>query len=116
MPIETVYLDQKVYDDKKNFALNKKLIPNITELQAFEYFMHIKLMGWIDSSIILPEDVSYLYSENPWYVDGNAQDIFIKSSINPTAKYNSNLVGVKGLNKCVYIDWFNMDKARTFWN
>lgn len=99
-----------------NFALNKKLIPNITDLFEFEHFLDVKLMAYLDSSIILPEDVSYLGTENPYYVDGNAQDIFIKSSINPTSKYNSNLVGLKGMNKCVYIDWFNIDKAQTFWS
>lgn len=81
-----------------------------------EQFMHVKLMGWLDPSIILPEHVTYLDTENPYYVDGNAQDIFIKSSINPTSKYNSNLVGLKGMGKCVYIDWFNIDKAQTFWS
>ena len=115
MPIESVYLDQKVYEQKRNFALNKTLIPNITDLQLLEQFMHIKLMGWIDPSIILPEDVSNITTENPYYVYGNDQDIFIKSSINPSSKYNSNLVGLKGLNKCVYLDWFNVDKVRTFW-
>jgi alpha-glucosidase (family GH31 glycosyl hydrolase) len=25
------------------------------------------------------------------------------------------LIGQKGLGKCVYIDWFNIDKAQAYW-
>jgi len=89
---------------------------NITDLRLLETFIHIKMIGYLDPSIILPENVTYFDTENPFYVDGNAYDVFIKSSINPSSKYNSNLVGLKGLNKCVYIDWFNIERARTFWN
>jgi hypothetical protein len=73
------------------------------------------MIAYLDSTIILPENVTFENTENPYYVDGNAYDVFLKSSINPTTKYNSNLVGLKGLNKCVYIDWFNMARVRTFW-
>ena len=66
------------------------------------------MIAYLDSTIILPENVTYLDSDNPFYVDGDAYDVFIKSSFNPSVKYNSNLVGVKGLSKCVYIDWFNI--------
>jgi len=73
------------------------------------------MIAYLDSTIILPENVTFENTENPYYVDGNAYDVFLKSSINPTTKYNSNLVGLKGLNKCVYIDWFNIARVRTFW-
>lgn len=55
------------------------------------------MMGYLDPTIILPENVTYMDTENPSYVDGNAYDVFIKSSINPSTKYNSNLIGLKGL-------------------
>lgn len=73
------------------------------------------MIAYLDSTIILPENVTFENTENPYYVDGNAYDVFLKSSINPNTKYNSNLVGLKGLNKCVYIDWFNIARVRTFW-
>jgi hypothetical protein len=44
-----------------------------------EHFMHVKLVAWVDPTIILPENMTSLDTENPYYVDGNAQDIFIKS-------------------------------------
>jgi alpha-glucosidase (family GH31 glycosyl hydrolase) len=117
LPIEALYLDQKVYSTKKNFELRSDLIPNLTALRhSSAQFRNIKIVGYVDPTIIVPENVSYADTENIYYVDGNAQGIFVKSSISDNGKYGKNLIGQRGNRQCVYLDWFQYSSTQTFWN
>ena len=55
---------------------------------------------------------------NPIYIEGNKQQVFIKSGIRSAGsfEFSGNLVGKKSTGqKCVYIDWFNLTSAPLYW-
>jgi alpha-glucosidase (family GH31 glycosyl hydrolase) len=115
LPLEAVYLDQKHMNLKSNFMLNEELISNITALRFVLDTYNTKLVAFIDAAVYAPEDTDVLKAENPTYFDGLRFDTFIKSTHKPNSTYSNNLLGLRGLKKCVYVDWFNQDKSTVFW-
>jgi alpha-glucosidase (family GH31 glycosyl hydrolase) len=115
LPLEAVYLDQKQMNKKRNFFLDEELITNITGLRFVLDIERIKLIAYVDAAVYAPDKLEGVEPENPAYNDGNIVNAFIKSTHLPNDTYSNNLVGLRGLKKCVYIDWFNMDKTSTYW-
>ena len=105
-PLEAVYLDQKHMNKFRSFALDRSMITNATELKEDLKAFKIKLVAFVDSTIYAPDDVTLEKSKNPAYVEGNSSGIFIKSSHFSSTNYSGNLVAVRSLQKCVYVDWF----------
>jgi len=101
---------------ERNFALDGSLIPNTTTLRNDLDAFNIKLVAFIDPTIIAPDNVLANETKNPVYTDGNQSGIFIKSTHTPSKKYSNNLVGLKNTKKCVFIDWFNEAEAYNFWH
>jgi hypothetical protein len=116
LPLDAVYLDTKMINMKRNFALNAESIDNATALRFVLTEYKTKLIAFIDSAVYAPDEIDPVKSENPTYIEGLGADIFIKSTNFQNTKYNGYLVNLRSLKMCVYIDWFNYDNVQTFWS
>lgn len=91
------------------------MISNITSLRVALDSHKTKLIAYIDAAVYAPDNTDPNTTLNPTYANGEKMEAFIKTTNKPNKKYNNNLIGLRGLNKCVYIDWFNQEKSTVFW-
>ena len=115
LPLDAVYLDPKHMSKVRNFGIDSEFIFNATELKMALNDTHVKLVAYIDSTIIAPEAVTLNETKNPAYYLGNEKNLFIKSTHFGSTKYNNNLVATKSLQKCVYVDWFKTGEVDSYW-
>lgn len=101
---------------RRNFALDEELISNVKDLKFALAQYKTKMIAYVDAAVYAPDITDPLKSENPTYVNGTLAHVFIKSTHKPNSTYSNNLVGLRGLKKCVYIDWFNHEKTLAFWS
>ena len=66
----------------------------------------------IIDAAIYAEDVS---SANKYYTMGNEDNIFIKSGMYTSKKYNNNLISKVWPETAVFVDWFN-EKCMNTWS
>ena len=99
----------------RSFSLDSVLIPNTTELRQDLNSFDVKLIAYIDSTIIAPDDVTLETTTNPAYVVGNASGLFIKSTHFSSKNYSGNLVASRNIQKCVYVDWFKTGQVFNYW-
>lgn len=107
-PLDAIFLDIPYMDNYVDFTVNKTAFPNIGAL-ADDLHAHDQHLIPIIDAAISAEDLS-----NPFYSQGNKDDVFIKSGIYNNAKYNGNLINKVWPKVAVFVDWFN-DKCTNMW-
>ncbi len=110
MPLETIYLDIPYMKDYADFTVDHKAFPKLKEFSDKIHSNGQKLVVIIDAAIYA-EDVS---SNNKYYTLGNNDDVFIKSGLYKSQKYNNNLISKVWPETAVFVDWFN-DKCMNVW-
>lgn len=108
MPLDTVFLDIPYMDNYVDFTVNPV---NFTNLPQFVKKLHDnkqQIIPIIDAGISA-EDIN-----NKYYKIGNTDDIFIKSGIHKSTKYNNNLINEVWPKIAVFVDWFNQ-KCTNMW-
>jgi alpha-glucosidase (family GH31 glycosyl hydrolase) len=108
MPLDTVFLDIPYMDNYVDFTVNPV---NFTNLPQFIKKLHDnkqQIVPIIDAGISA-EDIN-----NKYYKIGNTDDIFIKSGIHKSTKYNNNLINEVWPKIAVFVDWFNQ-KCTNMW-
>jgi alpha-glucosidase len=103
LPLETMYLDIPYMDNYVDFTVNFTAFNKIGSLADSLHNSGRRLVVIIDAAMSA-EDVT---SNNKFYTKGNFDDIFIKSSLYNSKKYNGNLIASVWPKTAVFIDWFN---------
>jgi len=77
--------------------LNTTLITNVTELKQTLSQRGQRLIAYLDSAIYAPEHTQFNNTEDFFYWEGDAYNVFIKTTWNqsPNHTYNNNLLGIR---------------------
>jgi alpha-glucosidase len=110
-PLETVYLDIPYMNNYADFTVDKAAFPDLIGLGKKLHDANQKLVVIIDAAVSA-EDIS---ENNKYYTQGNKDDIFIKSGLYKSAKYNNNLITHVWPKQAVFVDWFH-EKSSIMWN
>jgi alpha-glucosidase len=111
MPLETVYLDIPYMKDYADFTVDFETFPRLQELADRLHKNGQRLVVIIDAAIYA-EDIS---ENNKYYTIGNEDDVFIKSGLYTSKKYNNNLISKVWPEDAVFVDWYN-DKCMNVWS
>jgi len=96
-------------DKYTDFTVDKQKFPT---LDAFAKKLHSNNQHIIP---IIDAGISADDLNNTYYKMGNTDDIFIKSGIHKSDKYNNNLINQVWPGTSVYVDWFN-EKCVNMWH
>jgi alpha-glucosidase (family GH31 glycosyl hydrolase) len=107
-PLDAIFLDISYMDNYVDFTVDKKNFPNVPAL-ADDLHAHDQHLIPIIDAAISAEDLN-----NPYYSQGNSDDIFIKSTKYNSTKYNNNLINQVWPKVSVFVDWFN-NKCTNMW-
>ena len=91
-----------------DFTVNTTAFKNLSGLAKTLHANKQQIIPIIDAGISA-EDTSNIY-----YAIGNNDDIFIKSDLYKSEKYNNNLINQVWPKTAVFVDWFN-EKSRNMW-
>jgi alpha-glucosidase (family GH31 glycosyl hydrolase) len=91
-----------------DFTVNTTAFKNLSGLAKSLHDNKQQIIPIIDAGISA-EDTS-----NTYYAMGNSDDIFIKSGLYKSQKYNNNLINQVWPKIAVFVDWFN-DKSTNMW-
>lgn len=108
MPLDTIFLDIPYMDNYVDFTVDKKKFPSLTQFIDKLHANKQQIIPIIDAGISA-EDLT-----NKYYAMGNKDDIFIKSGMYKSTKYNNNLINQVWPKIAVFVDWFN-DKCTNMW-
>ena len=109
LPLETIYLDIPYMDNYQDFTVDTTAFPNIQDLAKSLHDANKRLVLIIDAAISVDK------LDNPYYLQGDKDNIFIKSGQWTSKTYNNNLINKVWPNKAVFIDWFE-DKCMNTWS
>ena len=86
MPLDTLFLDIPYMNDYVDFTVDTKKFPTLPKFIGQLHANKQQIIPIIDAGISA-EDLT-----NKYYSMGNKDDIFIKSGIYKSTKYNNNLI------------------------
>lgn len=89
-----------------DFTVDTNAFKNLSGLAKSLHENKQQIIPIIDAAISA-EDTS-----NPYYAMGNSDDIFIKSGVYKSEKYNNNLINQVWPKIAVFVDWFNEDSTK----
>jgi|LauGreDrversion4_2_1035121.scaffolds.fasta_scaffold1015993_1 alpha-glucosidase (family GH31 glycosyl hydrolase) len=92
-----------------DFTVDKDKFPSLDVFASNLHSNNQHIIPIIDAAISA-DDLN-----NKYYKMGNSDDIFIKSGIHKSDKYNNNLINQVWPDISVFIDWFN-DKCVNMWH
>jgi len=110
MPLETVYLDIPYMKDYADFTVDTETFPRLKELAKRLHDNGQRLVVIIDAAVYAGD----VTKNNKYYTIGNEDDVFIKSGLYTSEKYNNNLISKVWPETAVFVDWFN-DKCMNMW-
>jgi alpha-glucosidase len=111
MPLETVYLDIPYMNNYADFTVNETAFPKLYELADRLHNNSQKLVLIVDAAISA-EDAS---ANNTYFTMGQKDNIFIKSSMYKSDKYNNTLLAKVWPEVAVFVDWWN-PKCMNMWS
>jgi len=109
MPLDTIFLDIPYMADYVDFTVNRSAFPTLPDFVAKLHANKQQIIPIIDAGISA-EDLT-----NKYYAMGNADDIFIKSGLYKSTKYNNNLINQVWPKIAVFVDWFNVKSINMWW-
>jgi len=109
MPLDTLFLDIPYMNDYVDFTVDTKKFPTLPKFIGKLHANKQQIIPIIDAGISA-EDL-----KNKYYSMGNKDDIFIKSGLYKSTKYNNNLINEVWPKIAVFVDWFN-DKCINMWS
>jgi alpha-glucosidase (family GH31 glycosyl hydrolase) len=86
LPLDTVFLDIPYMDDYVDFTVDKRKFPTLPEFIGRLHANKQQIIPIIDAGIAAVD------LNNKYYAMGNKDDIFIKSGMYNSTKYNNNLI------------------------
>lgn len=107
-PLDTIFLDIPYMNNYVDFTVNTTAFKNLSGLAKSLHDNKQQIIPIIDAGISA-EDTS-----NTYYAMGNSDDIFIKSGLYKSQKYNNNLINQVWPKIAVFVDWFN-NKSTNMW-
>jgi alpha-glucosidase len=105
-----VFLDIPYMANYVDFTVNTTAFKN---LRAFANALHANKQQIIP---IIDAGISAEDTSNKYYAMGNADDIFIKSGLYKSTKYNNNLINQVWPKISVFVDWFNVNSTKMWFN
>ena len=91
-----------------DFTVNTTAFKNISGLVNTLHANKQQIIPIIDAGISAED------TNNTYYAMGNNDDIFIKSGLYKSEKYNNNLINQVWPKIAVFVDWFN-EKSTKMW-
>eukprot|EP00347_Sterkiella_histriomuscorum_P014109 403362137 len=109
MPLETIYLDLSYLKSDSNFQIDTTAFTNLQDLATTLHANNQRLVVMIKPTIVA-EDL-----KDSYFVQGQNDNIFLKSSIHKNKDYQGALINTDSNGKkVVFIDWFN-NKCIDMW-
>ncbi len=96
-------------DKYTDFTVDKEAFPDISGLADGLHDNDQRLVLIIDAALSAED------TENKYYEMGNKDDVFIKSALYTSEKYNNNLIAKVWPDRAVFVDWFN-EKCMNVWS